>query len=195
MKVRWLALTFTLLLSGCATLNSVSVDVLRYSEWPAGRSAGSVRFERLPSQRAQPVVQQALEAAATQALQAQGFRVVADGVTSDFTVQIGARVTRLDLSPWDDPFWWSSGRRPLWRHPPVLRPPRALRYEPPTYVREVALLMRDARSGVPVLEARASSEGLSEPDPSLLRAMFDAALTDYRVSAAPEPRRLRVPLP
>lgn len=193
MKLPWLLCA--LFLSGCAALNSVSVDVVRYSEWPAGLSAGSIRFERLPSQRAQPHAQQALEAAALQALQAQGFRVVADGAASDFSVQIGARVTRVDASPWDDPFWWSANRRPLWRHAPLQRPPRALRHEPPTYLREVALLIRDARSGTPLVESHASSEGLSEPDSRLLAALFDAALRDYRVSAAPEPRRLRVPLP
>ena len=40
------------LVSGCAAVNSLPVDVASYGDWPTGRAPGQYRFERLPSQQA-----------------------------------------------------------------------------------------------------------------------------------------------
>ncbi|MFM7971607.1 MAG: hypothetical protein ACKPCJ_04960 [Betaproteobacteria bacterium] len=112
-------------LSGCASLNQIGSEVSSYGQWPPGRAAGRYFIERLPSQAAQtPPTAQAgvapavppLEAAAHGALQAAGFQRAPSLETADVVVQIGARVTRYDISPWADPLWWRWGPR-YWRGP------------------------------------------------------------------------------
>jgi hypothetical protein len=178
---RWMFLMAgTALLAGCASLSSVVSDVSTFGDWPAGRQPGTYAFERLPSQEARASEVEPLEANARPALAKAGFKPVAAGQEPDVLVQVGARVARADRSPWDDPFWWrgSVGR---WRHGPWYGPGWGLsyRYDTPRYDREVALLIRDRASGKPLFEARASSEGFSRADSTMLGAMFSAALSDF----------------
>ena len=91
------------LLGGCAALNRVHSEVTTYSDWPADRKPGRYAFERLPSQKANATRQAELEAAASGALEKAGFTVVPDAAQADVIVQIGARLTRVEVSPWDDP--------------------------------------------------------------------------------------------
>jgi hypothetical protein len=183
-------------LAGCATLDTLDADVSSYGTWPAGRAPGSFAFERLPSQQAQGERQAQLEAAARGALEKAGFTHAADPASADVTVQLGARITRYDTSPWDDPFWW---RWPggHWRHPGWYPGPFAFGGPyyggTPRYDREVALLIRDRRTGAPLYETRAVSDGYSAGDVSLLSAMFEAALKDFPTPAV-SPRQVRVPL-
>lgn len=181
-------------LAGCAAMNSVRSDVSTHGTWPAGRAPGSFAFERLPSQQAQPERQGQLEAAARGALEKAGFTLAADAAGADVTVQLGARITRYDMSPWDDPFWWrwgsGFGRYPGWYHPHF---GFAGTYPSPRYDREVALLIRDRRTGAPLYEARAMSDGYSAGDIAVLAAMFEAAMTDFPTPAI-NPRRVTVPL-
>ena len=186
-------------LAGCASLNSVDSDVSSYGTWPAGRAPGSFAFERLPSQEAQGERQGQLELAARGALEKAGFTQASDAASADVTVQLGARVTRYDSSPWDDPFWWRwggphfgafPGRYPGWYHPYL---GFGSTYSTPRYDREVALLIRDRRSGAPLYEARATSDGYSVGDNTLLAAMFEAALKDFPTPAV-NPRRVSIPL-
>ena len=185
------------LVAGCASLNTIDTDVSSYGTWPAGRAPGSFAFERLPSQQAQAERQGALEAAARDALEKAGFAQAADPASADVTVQLGARITRYDTSPWDDPFWWR-GATP-WRHPgyhPGWYHPHfgfGSTYSTPRYDREVALLVRDRRTGAPLYETRATSDGYSAGDTSLLAAMFEAALKDFPTPAV-SPRRVTMPL-
>jgi hypothetical protein len=201
------------LLGGCASLNQCSADVASFGTWPAGRSGGSYAFERLPSQQAQADDSRLLEDAARPALAMAGFQPVAEGAEPDLLVQVGARISRSDRSPWDDPLWWPGayglgygpGRHGAWRGAywggayggPYWSGPGwggALAYSTPRYEREVALLIRDRASGKPLFESRASSEGTTRSDAGVLTAMFEAALTDFpRVGL--NPRRVDVVMP
>jgi hypothetical protein len=188
-------------LGGCASLNQVSHEVSTYSLWPAERQAATstYAFERLPSQQAHPDQAQLLEEAAAPALEQTGFRPATNPATSDITVTVGARITAYDRSPYDDPFWWHGGLYPhrhyghplwwpgySWRYGyPFFHP----LYDAPIYEREVALLLRDRRTGQPLYEARVTNDGYSPSMQRLLSGMFEAALKDFPYSGA-SPRRV-----
>jgi hypothetical protein len=186
------AVTGAALLAGCASFNSVSSTVATFGAWPAGQAPGTYAFDRLPSQDANPQRQQSLENAAAQALSVAGFRPAPEGTKPAVTIQIGARTERFEASPWDDPFWFS-GRRRFGYGPGAgfghygpygfagyhrgywgAWPP-----EPDVYLHEVGLLIRDAETGKPLYEARASSDGISDGGDRLLAAMFDASLREF----------------
>jgi hypothetical protein len=187
------------LLAACASLNTLQADVASYGSWPGERKPGTYAFERLPSQQARADVQQRLEDAAHPALEAAGFTAAAPGATPDVLVQLGARITRYDRSPWDDPLWWRGGFG-YWRGRPWLAPypygypfgpygypfgsPYGSYYDSPRYDREVALLLRDRGDGKPLYEARARSEGTTSGGDELLSAMFKAALADFPQSGS-----------
>lgn len=184
----------TALLAGCASMSTVTSDVSTFGEWPRGRAPGSYAFERLPSQQSTPDQQATLEEAARPALQKAGFVAAAAGARADVTVQVGARVTRTQVSPWDDPFWWrwgvgyghGFGRRSAFG--------LSANFDLRTQVdREVALLIRDTGSGAPLYEARASSSGSTSGGTPTLAAMYQAALADFPTPAL-NPRRVSVPL-
>ena len=181
-------------LGGCASLNTLDSVVQSYGQWPAGRAPGTYAFERLPSQQASPERQEMLEAGARPAMEAAGFRPAAAGATPDVTVQVGARVTRTDRAPWDDPLWWRGGFG-RWRYGPWMGPywGAGPYTDAPRYEREVALLIRDRASGEPLYETRASSDGLTRGDASVMRAMFAAALQDFPATGV-RPRTVTTPL-
>lgn len=172
-----LALLITaFVLAGCASLNLLNNDVSTYSQWPQGRQAGTYAFERLPSQQARADAQQQLENAARPALEAAGFTPAADAQEADFLVQVGARVTAY-ADPFDDPFFWRGG--PFWGRRHFWGPGWGWGYTGPDYEREVAVLIRDRRSGQALYEARAANSGASPSIESLLPAMFEAAMKDF----------------
>jgi len=188
-----LSLLATGFVAGCAGIRTVDSDVSSYTQWPADRKPTTYAFERLPSQQAQPQIQDSLEAAARDALAKAGFTEAASASSADVTVQVGARINRYDRSPWDDPFWWRGG--PYW-HPHRLGwwgPGLGMNYSAPRYEREVALLIRDRKTGQALYEARASNESISSGDSATLAAMFEAALKDFP-QAAVNPRRVSVQL-
>jgi hypothetical protein len=189
-------------LSGCASLNQVSHEVSTYSLWPAERQATATTysFERLPSQQAHPEQTRMLEEAAAPALEQAGFRPASDPASADVTVTVGARITAYERSPYDDPFWWHGGLYPYrsYRHPFFWGAPYGWRYgypfyhpfyDAPLYEREVALLIRDRRSGQPLYEARVTNDGYSSSMQRLLSTMFEAALKDFPYSGT-TPRRV-----
>jgi hypothetical protein len=147
------------LLVACASMNTLNAEVVSYGGWPKERKPGTYAFERLPSQQARAETQQRLEDAAEPALKAAGFSAAAPGATPDVLVQLGARITRYDRSPWDDPLWWRGGFG-SWRYRPWGGP------YPPWY------------------EARASSEGMTSGGDELLSAMFKAAMADFPQSGS-----------
>jgi len=184
----------TATLAGCAGLSTLSSEVASYGEWPQGHAAGTYAFERLPSQQARAQQQDALEAAARPALEAAGFKPAAAGSEPQVLVQVGARVTLADRSPWDDPLWWR-GSFGYWRYGPWPGPSwrLGLRMDSPRYEREVAVLLRDRATGKPVYESRASNDGYSTGNAALLAAMFAAALKDFPATGL-NPRTVVVPL-
>jgi len=186
-------------LSSCAALNNVSSEVTTFSDWPAERKPGRYAFERLPSQKANAQRQGELEAAAAKALEKAGFAAAPDAAQADVVVQIGARLTRVEVSPWDDPLWWRWGggywRSPYWRSSRSmyyggLQADWSTRYE-----RNVAVLLRDRASGVPLFEAHAQTAGGTSGDTALLGAMFEAALQGFPATGAQSPRTVTVALP
>jgi hypothetical protein len=188
-------------LAGCASIYDLDNDVSSFSRWPAGRTPSTYAFERLPSQQANPQQAQMLEDSARPAIEGAGFRPAPEASTADVTVQLGARVTETDLSPFDDPFWY--GGRGLWHRPfvygrygrPFWGPGWRRGYwgpDFPTYQREVALLIRDKRSGEPLYEARAESEGTTAGVATVLPFMFAAALRDFPAGSATNPHRVTV---
>jgi predicted small secreted protein len=188
-------LATSFVLTGCAGMRTVYSDVNSYSQWPAGRKPTTYAFERLPSQQAQPGVQDSLEAAARDALGKAGFTEATSANNADVTVQLGARINRYDRSPWDDPFWWHGGLH-YW-HPYRYGwwgPGLGLHYASPRYEREVAVLIRDRKTGQPLYESRASNESITSGDTATFAAMFEAALKDFP-QAAVNPRRVAVQLP
>ncbi len=168
----------TVTLAGCASLNSLTSEVSSYTQWPADRKPGSYAFERLPSQQTRPQQQLLLEDSARPALEAAGFTPAADASASEYIVALGARVSATEQY-YDDPFWWRGG---IYAH----RFSRPWPYygigfgiPSTTYEREVALLIRDRKSGQPLYETRASNDGGSPSIQSLLPAMFEAAMKDF----------------
>ena len=200
---RWLFVLALVALAGCASLSAVDSDVSSFSRWPAGRAPATYAFERLPSQQANPQEAQALEDAARPAVEAAGFVAASEGAAADVTIQLGARITELDPSPFDDPFWY--GRFGTFHRPfvygrygrPYFGPGWrygywGAGYDLPYYEREVAVLIRDRKSGEALYESRATSQGNSAPVAKLLSAMFSAALKDFPNGGTTNPHRVRV---
>ncbi len=195
--ITFAALCAAATLGGCAALNSVTSDVATYGDWPAGRAPGRYAFERLPSQQANAARQSALEAAAGHALEAAGFALAPDAAQADVIVLIGARISRTEISPWDDPLWWRWGagywHSPAWRHSHIAYYANFNTGWYTRYARNVAVLLRDRASGTPLYEAHAQTDGTTIGDDALLAAMFDAALKDFPALGASNPRQVSVP--
>jgi hypothetical protein len=56
------------------------------------------------------------------------------------------------------------------------------------------VLLRDRASGTPLYEAHAQTEGGTTGDAALLGAMFEAALSGFPATGAPNPRNVRIAL-
>jgi Domain of unknown function (DUF4136) len=178
-----------LALAGCAALHNLNSDVSTYSQWPSDRKPASYAFERLPSQQARPERQLRLEDAARHAVEGAGFTPAADDNSADVSIQLGARVAGYERSPYDDPFWWRGGlhHARYWRG--HWGPGFGMYYSSPSYEREVALLIRDRKTGQALYEARATNDGGSPTIDSLLPAMYEAALKDFP-NGGVNPRRV-----
>ncbi len=196
-------LTAAAALGGCASLYNVDADVSSFSRWPAGRGPATYAFERLPSQQAQPQQAQMLEDSARRAVEGAGFVAAPEGAPADVTVQLGARITETDRSPFDDPFWY--GGRGIWHRPffygrsgrPFWGPGWHRGYwdypfDSSYYEREVAVLIRDKRSGDPLYESRAESQGPTTGVTTVLPALFVAAMKDFPAGSTTNPHRVTV---
>ncbi|KQW39908.1 DUF4136 domain-containing protein [Rhizobacter sp. Root404] len=180
-------------LGGCAAFNNLSNEVSTYGSWPADRQPATFVFERLPSQQAHPERRQQLEDAARGALEAAGFRAAADPNDAQYLMQVGARVTSNDPWIFNDPLFWRGAafNGHPWRYGRGYWGPGwgwgwGSPYESQSFEREVALLIRDRRTGQLLYEARANNNGPSPSIDYLLPAMFEAALKDFpNVSPAP----------
>lgn len=194
-----LALSATLLLlSGCAVMNRLNNEVSSFGPWPTQRVPGTYAFERLPSQQEHPKLQEQLENAARPAVDAAGFKPVASGEKAEYLMQLAARVSSTD--PWytNDPFIWRGSLRYGWDWGPR-RFGRSgwgmgLGYEfasmsDSKFDREVAILIRDGKTGELLYETRASNSGQTASITYLLPAMYRAAMNDFP-STAPNPRQV-----
>jgi hypothetical protein len=187
-----------LLLSGCASQRIVDSQVNAFSKFDAAPSAGaSWRFERLPSQQNLDVAaagkHSKLEAMATQELAKVGFKPQPEAsAAAAFTVQIGARVQRLERGPFDAYEPWGLGvpgrDYVVTGAGRVISTGLWMRVDQPWYVREVSLLIRDAQGNRVVYETQARHEGRWADDEAVLPAMFNAALQGF--PKPPEGKRI-----
>jgi hypothetical protein len=183
-------------LTGCASVRLIDSEVTAFSALAAVPAASTYRFERLPSQQASPQRQDQLEAIAQAALDKVGLQRVGDAPGSPaarYSVQMGINMQRSDLAVWDDwgprfggyvgvgsgPYLVGRGRG----HGAVYGnfgfgfPYPYL--PPPTYVRDVSLVLRDTSSNQVVYETRAKHESPWADSLNILPAMFDAALQGF----------------
>jgi hypothetical protein len=175
--------TAAVLLAGCATSYRLDNTVQAFSGLQSLPANPTYRFERLPSQVAQPAQDQ-LEALADRALFRAGLR--RDDVSPTYSVLVTARVTRV-ISPWVDPWGspagWGWGMPhgawgPRWGWGPGFGGPWAYD-DRPWFIREVGVLVRDLASNKVVFESRANSDGPWLDNPVALAAMYDAAMQGF----------------
>ncbi|HVZ43964.1 MAG TPA: DUF4136 domain-containing protein [Ramlibacter sp.] len=166
------------LLAGCATGYKLDNQVQSFSSLPAAASQLSYRFDRTPSQQADPNQAQ-LEAFADQALFQAGFR--RNDAAPRFAVQVTARVQPM-LSPYADPwdrFGWGFGGWGWGRHGGLGIGFGTRLGDSPWYHREVNVIVRELASNKVVYETRAVNDGPWLDNTSVLPAMFHAALQGF----------------
>jgi len=176
-----------LLLAGCASTYRLGNTVQSFSGLPSLPASPTYRFERLPSQAAQPGHEQ-LEALADPALFKAGLR--RDDASPRFSVQVSAQITQV-LSPWGDPWMSPYGWGPGWRHGWGPWGPPYAYADPPWYIREVGVIVRDVASNKVVYETHAHNDGPWLDQRTALAAMFDAALQGFP-NPPPGPRRVDI---
>jgi hypothetical protein len=195
----------TLVTGGCASINTLNNEVSTYGPWPTGRKPASFVFERLPSQQDHPQRQQMLEDAARGAVESAGFAAVADPGEAEYLMQVGARISSNDPWVYNAPLFWRGGFAYGYGYPRHRRgfgPGWGPGFGPwggwgpmyddySTFDREVALIIRDRKTGQLLYEARASNSGPSAYIDYLLPAMFAAALKDFP-GVGPNPRNVSV---
>ncbi|MCS6811126.1 MAG: hypothetical protein NZ694_07665 [Tepidimonas sp.] len=202
----WLA-TWAVLLAGCASTLRLEHTVRSEAAWRAEvrPSAGQAYvFERLPSQRSGAAAQEQdqLEAIAAEVLASHGLQraEAAAGAAASavpWGVQLVARSVKYPYAPWDPP-----EPRPGWVPYGQVVVGRGMvsslglhwSLRPPYYVREVALTVRDRRSGEVVYETRATQDGPWADTPALWRALLQAALDGFPQPPA-GPRRVVIEQP
>ena len=201
LRLRALALLLLLaaaLLAGCSGLRLVDNDVLSYARWQGkpAEPGNTYRFERLPSQQGLAAQfepsQDQLEAMAQTALAKLGLVHLPEAAL--FTVQISATTI---LQPGYGSQWpglpvISIGAGTAGSHIGMAFP--MMRYEPPLYIREVQLILRDSRNHQVVYETRARHSGVWSDARALLPAMLEAALSGFP-TPPPGPRRVNVQIP
>jgi len=180
------------LLTGCAGVRLVDSQVNSFA--PSAVPAGSrYRFERLPSQQANPAPQQHLEALTEQALTKVGL--VRDDGAARYSVQVSA-IQRAQQIALDRPAlgWnlgWMFGNGGLSVGSGALFPGLDART---SYWREVGLVMRERAIQAVVFESRAVHEGPWSDSDAILPAMLDAALQGFPNPPAGE-RRVNIEVP
>ncbi len=187
MKRRLSLITLVLgatVLSGCASFNTLRSEVSTFGAWPEGRAPSTYAFDRLPSQEVRAENQRAMEDAARGAVERVGFKPAEAGQKPDVLIQLGARISAAQRSPFDDPFYWHPALSQHFRY----RSPRAGFYwthawdrslEAQQVDREVTLLIRDRASSAVLYETRATNFGYASASSVWLPTMFNAALSDF----------------
>ena len=202
--MRWIHLaliSIAVVLTGCAGPRVIESQVQAFSTLEKVGEPATYRFDRLPSQAANPQAQAPLEAIAQASLARVGMQ--RDDIHPRFGVEVGTRVHRNTPNPlWNDPWFgpwgspwgpaWGGGWGGPWGHPAFGAP--MVFMEPSTFVREVRLVMRDLSTQKVVFESRAVNESFSPGDEALLAAMFDAALQGFS-QPPPGVRRVRTEVP
>ncbi len=202
MKTLLAALTVALtLLTGCSSVRLVDSEVLAVSTLAAGSAAlagARYRFERLPSQAAQPQLAR-MESLAEAALARVGL--VRDDAQAQYSVLLEVRVYSFLADDWGNPITspWGPGAWPG-HGQLVIGSGGAMvgfgvHYPPSTaYSREISLLLRDLRSSQVVYETRAVNSSPWYDTDNVLAAMLQAALKDFPNPPAGT-RRVNIEIP
>lgn len=194
------AVTSALLLGACSTVMMVDADVRTFATAPGIPATATYRYERLPSQLANPR-QSMLEAQADAALGKFGLR------RADTPAQYGVQVTEglspAYLPPGYGPYGYSSWPGTVWtgsvfaggRHGGVgVAFPLFPMLPSPWYLHEISITFRDLKTASVVYETRAAHEGPSAHSDAVLPALFEAALSGF-----PNPpqgaRRINIEVP
>jgi hypothetical protein len=205
-------------LTGCASVRLIDSEVNAFSTLQSVPAGSSYRFERLPSQQADPQRQDQLEAIAQASLAKVGMQRVGDAPGSPaarYSVQMGINVQRADAAAWDGWGPQVGGFGGFGTFVGVASGPYLLGrsrghgsvvgqigigyhgfpypYLPPHYVREVSLVMRDTTSNLVVYETRAKHDSIWADSLNILPAMFDAALQGFPTPPA-GPRQVGIEL-
>ena len=179
------------LLTGCSGMRLVDSQVNAFA--PASVPAGSrYRFERLPSQQANPA-QDRLESLAEQALGQVGLK--RDEAVARYSVQVSA-TQRAQQAVLDRPAlgWnlgWMFGNGGVSVGSGMLFPGLDART---SYWREVGLIIRERATQAVVFESRAVHEGPWSDSQAILPAMLEAALQGFPNPPAGE-RRVNIEIP
>lgn len=192
-----------LLASGCSGLRVIDTDVTSFALWPGPAPApgASYRFERLPSQQLLParnpgteLPQDQLEALAREALAQVGL--LNNPADAAFDVQVSASSRMVQRRAYDGRFMGgpavSVGGGTAGGFVGFSMP--LMVYEPPIYLREVSLVLRDARSHAVLYETRATHDGIWADARAVLPAMLAAALQGFPVPPAGT-RRVNIEIP
>ena len=192
-----------LLSTGCSSLRVIDSDVTTFALWPAAApvSGAGYRFERLPSQQLLParnlgmeLPQDQLEALAREALNKVGL--VNNPADAAFDVQVSATARKIQRQASQGRFMGgpsvavgggTAGGFVGFSLPLMV-------YEPPLYLREVSLVVRDARSHAVIYETRATHDGIWADARAVLPAMLAAALQGFPVPPAGT-RRVNIEIP
>lgn len=180
-----------MLLAGCSTTRTVESNVDSYSTLAALPSPPTYRLELLPSQSANAVRFEVIEAQAQQALANVGLQ--RDDANASLVLQIGAEAGFVPNPYWGPAFWpspyspyfgpapfyggfgfgwgrgWGAGMGGGW----MMDTPT------PLYYRKVSLLLRDARTHKIVYETSAVFEDVWTNDPAIFGVLFKHALADF----------------
>ena len=192
-----------LLVTGCSGLRVIDTDVTSFALWPGAAPApgASYRFERLPSQQLMParglgmeLPQDQLEALAREALAQAGM--LNNPADAAFDVQVSASSRVTQRQGYDGRFMGgpavavgggTAGGFVGFSMPIMV-------YDTPMYLREVSLVVRDARSHAVVYETRATHDGIWADARAVLPAMLAAALQGFPVPPAGT-RRVNIEIP
>jgi hypothetical protein len=176
-------LSLVLLLGGCSGMRIVDSDVNAFSTVAPGAVTLPVRyrFERLPSQQAQPSQTAALEALAQPVLAQAGL--VRDDAAAAYSVQLDLRIFRDPQAPWDDPRYVNGfviahpvpGRYGMHMYYPSM----TMNFDYPYYRRDLSVLVRRLSDAQVVFESRAKHDGRWNDDDAVLPAMLQAALQGF----------------
>lgn len=205
MKAAFAAVALALL-AGCSGMRVVDSDVTSFAQWPGAApepaQATTYRFERLPSQSAGHTVgvlsQDELETMTRMALSRYGL--VNNPAAPALNVQVGAstRMARRYNSGWGPGLGGgvSLGTGTAGSFIGLSFPIGAVGglYDSPSYLHELSVIMRDARSNAVVYETRASHSGIWGDTRAIYPAMLDAALQSFPRPPAGT-RRVNVEIP
>ena len=215
------ALAAVVTLSGCATTWRVGSEVESFSSLPvptvpvpapatpAAPYTATFRFDRLPSQQANPAEEAAqtrLEAMALPALMQVGL--VQDPANARYNVQVSAQLQQVmsgygpGYGYWDAPNyrgpWWprtsiyySRGGGGMWWPQPggFYGYGMYSGWDDRAFQREVSVILRDAKTGQVMYQTRAANVGRWPVDGDVLPVMFSAALSGFPQPPA-GPRRV-----